>query len=84
MIHEAVDAAFSLAQALAILLLLFAATATAAVYALVVTTVLARTAVTRGVAACLAAVQRAGVPEVGPEPQETADARADTDTEEAA
>lgn len=76
MIHEAIDAAFALAQALAVLLLLFAATATAALYALVVATVLTCTAVTRGVAAALAAVQRAGVPEVGPEAQETADGRA--------
>jgi hypothetical protein len=75
-IHEAIDAAFSLAQALAVLLLLFAATATAALYALVVATVLACTAVTRGCAACLAAVQRAGVPEAGPEPQKTADGHA--------
>lgn len=74
-IHEAIDAAFALAQALAVLLLLFAATATAALYVLVVATVLACAAVTRGCAAALAAVQRAGVPEAGPEPQETADAR---------
>lgn len=76
MIHEAVDAAVTLGWALAVWVLLLAFTATAALYALVVATVLACTAVTRGCAACLAAVQRAGVPEVGAGAQETADGRA--------
>lgn len=92
MIHEAIDAAVTLGIALAVWLLLLAATATAAVYAVVVTAALAWLAVTRGIAAALAAVQRAGVPEVPPGAQDAADARtaahvptwARTDTEEAA
>lgn len=92
MIHEAIDAAVTLGWALAVWVLLLAATATAAVYAVVVTAALAWLAVTRGVAACLAAVQRGGVPESLPEPPEATDARtaahgpswARTDTEEAA
>ena len=89
MIAEAIDAAITLGWALAVWVLLLAAAATAAVYALVVAAAFAWLAISRGVAACLAAVQRAGVSEVGPEPQETADARAvptwaRADTEEAA
>lgn len=92
MIAEAVDTAVTLGLALAAWVLLLAATATAAVYALVVTAVLAWLAVTQGVAAGLAAVQRGGVPEPQPGAQEPADARtathapswARTDTEEAA
>lgn len=75
MIHEAIDAAITLGWALAVWVLLLAATATAALYTLVVGAALAWLAVTRACAACLAAVQRAGVPEVGSEPQETADGR---------
>ena len=92
MIHEAVDAAISLGWALAIWVLLLAAVATAALYAVVVTTVLACMAVTRGVAAGLAAVQGFGVPELDPGPEGVAGAHtaaraptwARTDTEEAA
>ncbi|HEY5985755.1 MAG TPA: hypothetical protein VIV12_05125 [Streptosporangiaceae bacterium] len=89
MIHEAIDAAITLGIALAVWVLLLAATATAALYTLVVGAALAWLAVTRACAAALAAVQRAGVPEAGPEPQKTADGRAvpswaRTDTEEAA
>lgn len=94
MIHEAIDAAVTLGWALAVWVLLLAATATAAVYALVVATVLACTAVSRGCAAGLAAVQRSGVPEAGPGPEEATEARTaargpswartDIDTEEAA
>lgn len=75
MIHEAIDAALTLGWALAVWVLLLAATATAALYTLVVGAALAWLAVTRGVAACLAAVQRAGVPEVGAGAQKTADGR---------
>lgn len=89
MIHEAIDTAISLGWALAVWVLLLAATATAALYTVVVTAALAWLAVTRGVAAGLAAVQRSGVPELDPGAQEAADARtapswARTDTEEAA
>lgn len=75
MIAEAVDTAAALGWALAVWVLLLAATATAALYAVVVTAALAWLAVTRGIAAGLAAVQRAGVPEVQPEAQDAADAR---------
>lgn len=75
MIHEAIDAAISLGIALAVWVLLLAATATAILYAVVVTAALAWLAVTRGVAAALAAVQRAGVPEVQPGAQDAAHAR---------
>lgn len=75
MIAEAVDTAVTLAQALAVLLLVCAALATATLYVLVVTVALACVAVSRGCAAALAAVQRAGVPEVGAEPQEATDGR---------
>lgn len=89
MIHEAVDTAITLGWALAVWIVFFAVAATAVVYALVVAAAFAWLAVTRDCTAGLAAVQRGGVPEVGPEPQETADARAvptwaRTDTEEAA
>lgn len=75
MIAEAVDAAVTLGWALAVWVLLLAATATAAVYALVVSAALAWLAVTRGIAAGLAAVQRGGAPEVQPGVQDAADAR---------
>lgn len=89
MIAEAIDAAVTLGWALAVWVLLLAALATAALYALVVTVVLACMTVSRGVAAGLAAVQRGAGGEAGAGPQETADARmgpswARTDTEEAA
>lgn len=75
MIHEAIDAAVTLGWALAAWVLLLAAAATAALYAVVVTVVLAWLAVTRGCAACLAAVQRGRVAESDPGVQEAADAR---------
>lgn len=74
MIAEAIDAAISLGWALAVWVLLLAATATAALYAVVVTATLAWLAVTRGIAAALAAVQRAGVPEAQPGVQDAAHA----------
>lgn len=74
MIAEAVDTAVTLGWALAVWVLLLAATATAALYALVGTAAVAWLAVTRGIAAGLAAVQRAGV-EVQPGDQDAADAR---------
>ncbi len=76
MIHEAIDAALTLGLALAVWVLLLAATATAALYTLVVAAAFAWLAVTRACAACLAAVQRGRVAESDPGAQETADARA--------
>lgn len=88
MIAEAVDAAVTLGWALLVWVLLLAATATAALYAVVVTAVIACMAVTRGIAAGLAAVQRSGVPEVEAGTQDGAEGRTApswaTRTEEAA
>lgn len=75
MIAEAVDTAISLGWALALWFVLGAAAATAVSFALVATPAFAWLAVTRGIAAGLAAVQRAGVPKVQPGAQDAADAR---------
>lgn len=75
MIAEAIDAAVTLGWALAVWVLLIAATATAALYALVVAAAVAWLAVTRGIAATLAAAQRHAAPESPPGPQKAADAR---------
>lgn len=75
MIHEAIDAAVTLGIALAIWVLLLAATATAALYTVVVTAAFAWLAVTRGIAAGLAAVQRSRVPESDPGAEKPAEAR---------
>lgn len=78
MIAEAIDAAVTLGWALLVWVLLLAATATAALYAVVVAAALACMAVTRGVAAGLAAVQRSGVPEVEAGAQDATEDRAAT------
>jgi hypothetical protein len=91
-IAEAVDAAVSVGWALLVWVLLLASAATAALYAVAVTAAVAWLAVTRGIAAGLAAVQRSGVPEVESGTQDAAEARvahsrptwAQPDTEEAA
>lgn len=92
MIAEAIDAAVTVGWALLAWIVAFAVAATVAGFTLVAVPVVAWKAVTRGVAAGLAAVQRSRVPELGPGPKEPADARraahvpawARTDTEEAA
>ena len=92
MIAEAIDAAVSVGWALLVWVLLLAAAATAALYALVVTAALACMAVTRGIHACLAAIQQGGGTEVEAGTQDAAEDRTDargpswarTDTEEAA
>jgi hypothetical protein len=65
-IAEAVDAAVTLGWALLVWVLLLAFTATAALYTAVVTVVIACMAVTRGVAAALAALQGSRAPRVAP------------------
>lgn len=75
MIAEAIDAAVTLGRALFVWVLLLAAIATAALYAVAVTAAVACMAVTRGIHACLAAVQRSGVPEVEAGTQDAAHAR---------
>jgi hypothetical protein len=74
-IAEAIDAAVSVGWALLVWVLLLAAAATAALYTLVVAAAIACMAVRRGVAACLAAVQRHEAPVPPPGPQRAADAR---------
>ena len=66
MIADAVDTAVTLGKALAVWVLLLAAAATAALYTLVVAAAVAWLAVTRGIAATLAAVQRSAAPECFP------------------
>lgn len=75
MIAEAVDAAVSVGWALAVWIVVFAFAATAAGFALVAVPVVACMAVTRGVAAGLAAIQGSRAPESPPGPQKAADAR---------
>lgn len=77
MIAEAVDAAVTLGWALLVWVLLLAFTATAALYTLVVTAALAWLAVTRGVAAGLAALQGSRAPESPPESHEPPRAHTD-------
>jgi hypothetical protein len=74
-IAEAIDAAVSVGWALLVWVLLLAATATAALYALVVAAAIACMAVRRGVAAALAALQGSRAPELPPGPQKAAEGR---------
>jgi hypothetical protein len=76
-IAEAIDAAVTLGWALLVWVLLLAAVATAALYALVVAVAIACMAVRRGVAAALAALQGSRAPELLPEPQKAAESRTD-------
>ena len=75
MIAEAVDAAVTLGWALLGGGVLLAFTATVALYAVVVTAAVAWLAVTRGIAAGLAAIQGSRAPESPPGPQKAAEAR---------
>lgn len=92
MIHEAIDAAITVGWALLAWFVAFAVAATVAGFTLVAVPVVAWKAVTRGLAAGLAAVQGFGVPEEGRGVEKPAGARtavrgpawARTDTEEAA
>lgn len=72
MIAEAVDAAVSVGWALLVWVLLLAAVATCALYALVVAVVCAVLAVRRGVVAVLSLVQHSSGGEVGREAPEAA------------
>jgi len=74
-IAEAVAAVTALCWALAAWIVLLAVFATAALYTVVVTAAVAWLAVTRGVAAGLAAVQRHEAPASPPGPQKAADGR---------
>lgn len=74
-IAEAIDTALTLGWALAVWIVLLAAVAGAALYAVVVTVACACRAVWRGVAAALAALQRPSGPESLPEPHEPPHAR---------
>lgn len=92
MIHEAIDAAITVGWALLAWIAVLAAAATVAVFTLIAAPVVAWQAVTRGVAAGLAAVQGTGAGEAEGGAEKTADAHtaargpswARTDTEEAA
>lgn len=75
MIAEAIAAVTALGWALAAWIVLLAAFATAALYAVVVAAAVAWLAVTRGIAAGMAAVQRCGVPVPPPGAQKAADGR---------
>jgi hypothetical protein len=74
-IAEAIDAATALGWALLVWVLLLAAAATAALYTLAATAVVACLAVTRGIAAGLAAVQRHEAPVPPPGPQKATEGR---------
>lgn len=68
MIAEAIDTLFTLGWALLVWIVLLAAVASLALWTVIVTVACACRAVWRGVAAALAAVQRAHAPELLPEP----------------
>lgn len=75
MIAEAVDAATTVGLALLVWIVLCAAFATAALYAVVVTVACAVLAVSRGVVAVLSLVQHSSGGELGRDAPEAADAR---------
>lgn len=76
MIAEAVDAAIAVGWALLVWVVLLAACAAAALYALVVAVACAVLAVRRGVVAVVSLVQHSSGPEVARDAPEAVDARA--------